>query len=238
MRATAVESRRRGPRVGEVEPTLRYRVMWWANRILMRLLFRIRVEGLDNLPEPPYLIVSNHHNTFDPMLMMAVTPAEPRIVFFGPKEADFTRGFKNRVMGFVGSTIPYHPNKTNLAKAWRTVHRVFNQRGVLAIFAEGQVGFRESELLPFEEGAAAFAHASKVPVVPCAVIGSVVLWLRRPIVIKFGPVLRQEGLPSGREGRAALETKIRDAVQELLPQKEPVLPRRRPLAWLLTKMLK
>lgn len=231
VEAASRGQRRRSPRIGEVQGTWRYRLMWLANRVLMRLLFDVRVEGLDQRPAPPFQIVANHHNGFDPMLLLAVTPYEPRITFFGPKEADFSRGFKNRLMGFVGSNIPYHPDRRRLTGVVRTVRRIFDAGGVMAIFAEGRIGFRETELQPFEEGAAAFAAASGVPVVPCAIVGSTHLWFRAPVVVRFGRPIRLE-TGDRRLARAALEEGMRKALEELLPEREPRLPRRRPLAWL------
>ena len=113
----------------------------------------------------------------------------------------------------------------------RAVRRVFEADGVLAIFAEGRIGFRESELLEFEEGAAAFAVASGVPVVPCAIVGSTDLWFRKRIEVRFGSPI-ETGTIRGREARAALEARIREAVAALLPDEEPRPPRRRPLSFL------
>ncbi len=115
------------------------------------------------MPVAPFQLVANHHNGFDPLLVMAAAPLAPRITWFGPKEADFSRGFKNRVMAFFGGVIPYNPDKTTLTSAVRAVRRVFEADGVLGIFAEGRIGFRETELLEFEDGAAAFAISSGVP---------------------------------------------------------------------------
>jgi 1-acyl-sn-glycerol-3-phosphate acyltransferase len=138
-------------------------------------------------------------------------------------------------MAFFGGVIPYNPEKTTLTSAVRAVRRVFAADGVLGIFAEGRIGFRESELLPFEEGAAAFAAASGVAVVPCAIVGSTDLWFRKRIAVRFGPPIRTDSV-KGREARAALEARIRDEVRALLPDGEPRLPRRRPLS-LLTNLL-
>lgn len=232
MSATAdARARRTGPRELSVTVTRRYRVMWGAVRVLVRSLFDVRVSGLEHWPRPPFQLVANHHNGFDPMLVLAVVPLEPRITWFGPKEADFSRGFKNRVMAVFGGMIPYHPERITLPSAVRAVRRVFAAGGVLGIFAEGRIGFRESELLPFEEGAAAFAAASGVPVVPCAIVGSTRLWFRRRIEIRFGPPLRTDAV-RGREARRELDARIREAVAALLPPTEPPLPRRQPLAWL------
>jgi 1-acyl-sn-glycerol-3-phosphate acyltransferase len=223
--------RRTGPRELSVAVTPRYRLMWGLVRAVVRLLFDVRVTGLEHWPAPPFQVVANHHNGWDPMLVIAVVPVEPRITWFGPKEADFSRGFKNRVMAFFGGMIPYNPDKTTLTSAVRAVRRVFAADGVLGIFAEGRIGFRETELLPFEDGAAAFAVASGVPVVPCAIVGSTDLWFRKRVDVRFGPPLATESI-RGREARADLEQRIRAGVEALLPATEPRMPRRRPLAFL------
>jgi 1-acyl-sn-glycerol-3-phosphate acyltransferase len=223
--------RRTGPRELSVKVTPRYRLMWGLVRLIVRPLFDVRVTGLQHWPAPPFQIAANHHNGWDPLLVIAVVPVEPRITWFGPKEADFSRGFKNRVMGFFGGMIPYNPEKTTLTSAVRAVRRVFEADGVLGIFAEGRIGFREVELLPFEDGAAAFAVASSVPVVPCAIVGSTDLWFRKRVEVRFGPAIPTAAV-RGREARAELDGRIREAIQTLLPSSEPRVPRRRPLAFL------
>ncbi|MGZ8475633.1 MAG: lysophospholipid acyltransferase family protein [Candidatus Limnocylindria bacterium] len=224
-------ARRTGPRELSVKVTLRYRLMWAVNRTVMRLLFDIRASGHEHWPQPPFQLVLNHHNGFDPMVVMAATPLEPRITWFGPREADFSRGFKNRVMAFFGGMIPYHPEHTTLTSAVRAVRRVFAADGVLGIFAEGRIGFCEADLLPFEDGAAGFAAASGVPVVPAAIVGSTDLWFRRRIEVRFGPPISTTDA-RGRQGREELESRIRAGVQALLPTVEPRVPRRRPLSFL------
>jgi 1-acyl-sn-glycerol-3-phosphate acyltransferase len=223
--------RRTGPRELSVAVTPRYRLLWGAVRVLVRTLFDVRASGLEHWPPAPFQIAANHHNGWDPMLVIAVVPLRPRITWFGPKERDFSRGFKNRVMGFFGGMIPYDPDGTTLTSAVRAVRRVFGAGGVLGIFAEGRIGFRERELLPLEEGASAFATAAGVPVVPCAIVGSTDLWFRRRIQIRFGPPIPTDGV-RGREARQRLDAEIRAAIEALLPDVEPRLPRRRPLRFL------
>jgi 1-acyl-sn-glycerol-3-phosphate acyltransferase len=224
-------NRSTGPRGLSVEVTARYRLMRVLVRLLVRGLFDVRARGLEQWPAAPFQLVANHHNGWDPLLIIAVTPLEPRITWFGPREANFGRGFKNRVMAFFGGMIPYHPEKTTLTSAVRAVRRVLGAGGVLGIFAEGRIGFRESELLPFEDGATVFAATAGVPVVPCAIVGSTDLWFRRRIEVRFGPPIPTIEL-GGREARALLEARIRAAVEDLLPPTEPRLPSGRPLAFL------
>jgi 1-acyl-sn-glycerol-3-phosphate acyltransferase len=231
MDAAGERAKRTGPRELSVAVTPRYRFMWGLNRLIVGLLFDVRATGLEHWPAPPFQLVANHHNGVDPLVVMSVAPVEPRITWFGPREADFSRGFKNRLMAFLGGVIPYHPEMTTLTSAVRAVRRVFEADGVLGIFAEGRIGFRESELLPFEDGAAAFAATSGVPVVPCAIVGSTDLWFRRRIEVRFGEPIETDAV-RGRVARAALEARIRERIQVLLPDSEPRLPRRRPLSFL------
>ena len=146
-------ARRVGPRALSVGVTPRYRYLWALNRLVMRTLFRIDTEGLDRWPPAPFQLVCNHHNGFDPLLVLAATPMRPRITWFGPREADFSRGFKNRVMAFYGGVIPFNPEKTTLLSAARALRRGLVARRVHGIFAEGPVGFRETALQPLHEGA-------------------------------------------------------------------------------------
>jgi 1-acyl-sn-glycerol-3-phosphate acyltransferase len=110
------------------------------------------------------------------------------------------------------------------------VGRVFETGGVLGIFAEGRIGRRESELLSFEEGASYFATRFGVPVVPCAVVGTGELWLRKRLVIRFGDPI--PATPGGRAGSAELDRRAAAAILDLLPKAEPPLPRFRPMRWL------
>jgi 1-acyl-sn-glycerol-3-phosphate acyltransferase len=228
MDAAAARRRRTGPREVSVKVDWRYRLLWRGNRLLVRLLFDVRASGLEQWPAAPFCLVVNHHNGWDPLLVLAASPRQPRITWFGPKEADFSHGFKNRVMAFFGGVVPYDPEKTTLTSAVRSVRRVFAAGGVLGIFAEGRVGFREVEVLQFEDGAVAFAAFSAVPIVPAAVVGSTFLWFRRRIEIRFGQPIPTEGVRS-REARDALEAKVREAYGDLLPSSEPELPAWRPL---------
>ena len=79
-------ARRTGPRELSVTVTPRYRLMWGLIRIVVRSLFDVRLSGVEHWPEPPFQIVANHHNGFDPLLVLSVVPVEPRITWFGPRE--------------------------------------------------------------------------------------------------------------------------------------------------------
>ena len=206
----------------------RYRTLWRTVRFFIRLLYRVRAVDTRRVPDAPYCLVINHHSGWDPLLVISVSPLAPRITWFGPKEADLTRGFRNRVINFFGCAIPFDPATSSFTGAARAVRRVFDAGGVLGIFAEGQVGFCETELLPFKEGAVVFATASAVPIVPAAIVGSTYLWIGRRVEVRFGDPIPTVGI-RGHTERDALEAQVRAACEALLPDAEPELPRFRPL---------
>lgn len=216
-----------------VNVTWRYRLEWIGVRAIVKLLFRVRGEGLEHWPQAPFQISSNHHSGWDPLLVMAISPLQPRVTWFGPKEVDFSKGFRNRLMGFFGGMIPFNPAKTNLGSSVKAVQRVFDAGGVLAIASEGTLGFRESELLPLQDGATVFAALSGVPVVPCAIVGSSTMWWRKEVVVRFGqPIAVTRG--GDKAARAAVAEQVRAGMAALLPAEEPTYPRRRPGSKFLT----
>lgn len=143
---------------------------------LTRAWLRLVVEGREHYPSGPAVLCFNHLSWADPFVLMATLPMRPRLFFFGPKEEDMSVGGRNRLMAWTGTTVPYKPGRNDLLEATRSVRDVFAFGGVLAVAGEGRIHRRESELLPLSEGAAYFAHRSRVPLVPVAINGT--SWIR------------------------------------------------------------
>ncbi|HLE58321.1 MAG TPA: lysophospholipid acyltransferase family protein [Candidatus Limnocylindria bacterium] len=216
----ALNPRRDPPRQPGVADSKRYRVMRTLDRFLVHALLRVRVIGPERWPDAPYCLVPNHHSAWDPLLLLAICPAVPRITFFGPRERDFSRGLSNRVMGFFGGVIPIHPDKTSLLSAVRAVRRVFEAKGVLAIFPEGRNGFAETQLQPFEEGAVAFAASAGVPILPVAFSGTTFVWIGKRVTVHFGAPIDTRSA-TDEAGRDRLTAEVRAAIQAMLPTTEP-----------------
>jgi 1-acyl-sn-glycerol-3-phosphate acyltransferase len=222
--AHSLEARRLGASV-----TWRYRVQRVLVKGVVHTLFKVEGEGLDQWPPGPFQLVTNHHSGWDPLLVGAIAPALPRITWFGPKEVNFSRGFKNRMIAFFNTGIPFHPRHTDLRAVLRAVQYTFDAGGVLGITPEGTLGFKESELLPLQDGTTLFAARSGVPIVPGAIVGSTTMWFRKRIVIRFGePISTQR--TEDRAERDAVAEQVRVAMLSLLPDTEPAYPSRRPLS--------
>ena len=93
---------------------------------MLRLLFRVRIEGAERFAAGPAIYCFNHLNWTDPLFVLAFLPERPRYALFGPKEEDMTRGGRNRLITWAGLAIPYRPAKTDLLETTRRVARVLD----------------------------------------------------------------------------------------------------------------
>jgi 1-acyl-sn-glycerol-3-phosphate acyltransferase len=183
---------------------------------LFRLMFRIRVQGLEHIPPGPCLICANHLGWSDPFLMLLFLPATPRLVMLGlhPRAISAFRAWVVDHLGVLIELDREHP-----VAGLRQAREALAAGCVLLIFPEGTYkGAHEGRLQPLHPGAAYLSIASGLPIVPVGLTGSQALWLRRPITIRIGPPLWPKTEPGTRHERADRMTEaVRLAVQALLP---------------------
>ena len=189
----SVASRLPRPELPAWNRTIRAYASRLVVRLLMLILFRMRLEGRANLPKGPALYCFNHLNWIDPFALYASLPLRPRLYMYGPKEDDLRAGPRNRMMYFTAAAIPYKPSKSDLRESARQVAAVFESGSVLAIAGEGRIHVGERELLEIQPGAAYFAIRAGVPIVPVAINGTSWLDFRRTIRVRIGRPITTEG---------------------------------------------
>jgi 1-acyl-sn-glycerol-3-phosphate acyltransferase len=183
--------------------------------VVVRLLFRLRVEGREHLATGPAIYCANHLNWADPIVVLAALPGRPKLAMFGPKEADMTKGGRNRLISWAGIGIPYRPEKNDLIETTRRVQRVFDDGWVMFIFGEGRIHRGERELLPLADGTAYFALRGGVPIIPIAINGTSWMGFRRLVRIRVGEAIQPEGRPN-RENVEALTARTAAALRALV----------------------
>jgi 1-acyl-sn-glycerol-3-phosphate acyltransferase len=170
-------------------PGRRVRAVHAACRLATGLYLRPRYERIAGIP-PGAILAFNHLSWFDPFLVFAALPAEPRLYLFGPKEVDMTKGFRNRLIRATRVAVPFRPDRRDLVASVRRVGDVVAAGGRLAIAAEGRIHPGERRIERLHPGVAVFARRSGAPVVPLAINGTSWLAWRRPIRVRAGAALR------------------------------------------------
>lgn len=196
-------------------PGLRDLLTRQASRLIMGAFFRLRVEGLDNLPPGASIVCFNHLNWIDPVAIEAVLPARPRLYFFGPKEHDMNAGVRNRLMRWAGNAVAYQPGGRDLVMATRRVEALMETRARLAIAGEGRIHVGETVVGPLNEGVAYFALRTGAPIVPVAINGTSWLGFGRVIRLRVGEAVPVAGLDRRRDV-ATLTAAVRERLLALV----------------------
>jgi 1-acyl-sn-glycerol-3-phosphate acyltransferase len=149
------------------------------------------VTGLENIPNPPYIIAANHQAWFDPAFIIPFLPEVPMIYTMAKRETVFNRAWKRRLLPLIG-VFPISPHRGELDEAGlRTVYQVLERRGVVLIFPEGRYS-RGRGLRPLKVGIGHFALHAGVPICPVAVTGTDVLRPFQRIDVVVGPPVQPD----------------------------------------------
>jgi long-chain acyl-CoA synthetase len=186
--------------------------------LLAKVLFRLKGEGLENLPrEYPFMICPNHLSFLDAFVVVALLP--PRVVrrFFSLGYSDYFSGGVVSFLGKLIKTIPVDPDRT-LRQALRLAAEGLKRNLVLCVFPEGERSI-DGSLKVFRKGPAILATALQVPVVPVGIRGSYEAWRRgsseirlHPIRVRFGPPIR----PDDGETIESFNARLVEAVRKLV----------------------
>ncbi len=140
-------------------------------RTLVKLLYRVRVEGVDNLPrEGGALLVANHVSWIDAILLHLISPRHVRMIGYAPY---MQIGILKRMARHYRA-IPIEPgaDRRSLVKTLTTAREGLNEGDVVCIFPEGSLT-RSGEMQPFQPGALSIVRNTNAPIVPVHLDG---LW--------------------------------------------------------------
>lgn len=158
---------------------------------LYRFLFRIRVEGVENVPlEGGVILCANHVSMHDPIM---VGVAAPRQIRFMAKEELFRNPLVRVVVQGLGA-FPVkrgHPDRAALKRAMEVLH----SGGCFGVFPEG-TRVHADHLGQAEPGTAYLALKTGAAVVPVGVSSSYRLF--RPTVVRFGQAVDLSAYRAGK----------------------------------------
>jgi acyl-[acyl-carrier-protein]-phospholipid O-acyltransferase/long-chain-fatty-acid--[acyl-carrier-protein] ligase len=191
------------------------RLLLW---MLTHTLYRIRLEGRDNIPEKGgALLVSNHLSLIDAVLLMASTDRPIRFLIDREwYQKAWLQPFA-RVLRLIPVSSEQRPRE--LLRALREAGDAVRSGELVCIFAEGQIT-RTGNLLPFRRGYERIMKDVDAPIIPVHldnVWGSIFSFERGKLVWKWPrrvpyPVTVSFGVPLP---PSAAPPEVRQAVQEL-----------------------
>ncbi len=187
-------------------------------RGFLRIGWRLRVEGLERLPDPPYVLAPNHSSEIDGIILSASLPVRPAYLVSRHLE-QFPLLFR-LLRAF--DPVFVRRGLADIAGVRATLARL--ARGdVLAIYPEGRV-IQDAPLGPLHEGLAFIALRAAVPIVPVVIFGASRMWplgarWPRParLTVRIGvPLLARAG-----DNARTLTARLRDALLDLLEAERP-----------------
>jgi len=198
----------------------------------LRLLYRPRIEGAENLPKRgAAILASNHLAVADSIFLPLLSPR--RITFLAKREYFTDRGLKGWAKRlFFGGTgnVPIDRSSGSAAQAaLDTGVRILSEGKLLGVYPEGTRS-PDGRLYKGKTGIARMALEAKVPVIPVAMIGTdkinaigSVRWKIKPgvIVVRIGKPLdfsRYYGMAGDRFVERSMADEIMYSLMELSGQ--------------------
>jgi long-chain acyl-CoA synthetase len=161
----------------------------WASHVF----FKLRVEGMENLPEGPYVMCPNHSSYLDAPILTAALPwkAFQNAFYVGTSEI-FGVGSMRKLAQFL-HLVPVDPD-ANLVPAMRAGAYGLRAGKILVMYPEGERSI-EGPPKKFKKGAAILSRHLNVPIIPVAEYGFHECWPRGKGFQGFHPLRIRVGKP-------------------------------------------
>ncbi|MFF9239911.1 lysophospholipid acyltransferase family protein [Streptomyces sp. NPDC014801] len=197
---------------------------------VMRLMFRLRAEGAENIPgDGPVILAGNHLTFIDSMILPLV--CDRQVFFIGKDEYVTGKGVKGRLMAWFFTGVGMIPVDRDGGRggvaALMTGRRVLEEGKVFGIYPEGTRS-PDGRLYRGRTGIARLTLMTGAPVVPFAMIGTDKLQpggsgMPRPgqVTVRFGEPMefsRYEGMDRDRYVLRAVTDSVMAEVMRLSGQ--------------------
>ena len=136
-------------------------------RIRASLIYRLKIEGLENIPKDnAYIVCPNHLSTLDPPLIAGIMPR--RVSFMAKKEL-FDIPFLRWWIDWMGT---FAVNRDSLGPSTiKTVMEIKKSKWVFGIFPQGTRGV-PGTITAVNNGFAKLAKITKCAVLPIGIVGT------------------------------------------------------------------
>jgi 1-acyl-sn-glycerol-3-phosphate acyltransferase len=181
---------------------------------LLRIVFRLRVRGAENLPAGGFVLAANHNSDFDPWPLGIGLFPRRYLRFMGKSELFWTPF--TQFLTAVGA-FPVRRGERDTA-AIATAAQLCREGHVVVMFPEGtrrKKGIRKKYQPKAHSGAARIALEAGVPLIPAGIVGTERLARLARLRVAYGPPIPLDDL-AGREDAPRVATeRLMAAIGEL-----------------------
>jgi long-chain acyl-CoA synthetase len=195
-------------------------------KIALKVLFRLRAEGLENLPEKgPYIITPNHTSYLDAFCIGGALPLRIFSYLYSLGMQKFFTGRFGESFARLAHVIPID-TEIYLSKALQLSSYVLRNGKSLLIFPEGGRSL-DGELMEFKKGVGILSRELNIPVVPTSIKGTFEALPRGSawpkftgITVKFGKPLYPSDVdiskkPEGMDSYQFFMNEVKERVERL-----------------------
>lgn len=162
-------------------------------KIIGKILFRLEVKGIDNIPASPYIITPNHASNMDGFVIGIAVPIKSFMSLYSlGLQKYFVNWFTSR-FAKLAHVIPIDP-EIYLKRALLISGYVLKERKAICLFPEGG-RTSDGKLMPFKKGVGILAKELDVPLVPTQIDGTFEVLPRGSICPKLKKIRVTFGKP-------------------------------------------
>ena len=163
-----------------------YRIIGTLSIPVVKGLYRLRVRGLENVPEGGFVLAANHTSNFDPWPLGIPFLPDRQLRFMAKAEL-----FNPVLAPFLGAGGAFKVRRgEGDVEAMRTAVELVREGEIVVMFPEGTrqtKGLVKRHAARPHTGAARIALTAKAPLVPAAIGGTDRLLRLGPLRVAYGP---------------------------------------------------
>ncbi len=200
--------------------SVKYVIRPWGISMLWACRIKLKVEGVENIPEERSIIMYNHQSSFDILAFCAALPIEWKAIMKKEVSVIPFIGWIARLSGHY--FVARDGSRGDTKEVKRIVSRI--KTGPSVIMSPEGTRSEDGRLLPFKKGGFLIAMLSGVPVVPMVIWGGMnvakkdrfKLESNKEMLVKILEPIEVDRLPGGRKGREELEQMVRTKMEEVI----------------------
>ncbi len=153
-----------------IQPPFLFAFLYIIGKILILFLYDVKSVGKEKIPDPPYLIVSNHSSYFDPFYLMDTNNSYMR--------SPVTWSHYNDMKWLLNNVGMFSVKRYTIdTSAIINIIRTLKKGGIVGLFVESERNW-DGKPLKVKNSIVHFLESVKVPILPMRIEGAHLAWPR------------------------------------------------------------